>query len=217
MLKKDIRRAILEAKEKKERILIEQEIVTNRIIMVFESRENIRNFKKLPKYKRDRISEAFLQEMIYLGKTGLLNEEGFDFMGVLQRLFGGLFGRSAVETIAEPLVNKILSAVGFTSDGIMKKTVVSFLTTNPSDLIAAFSDCRKMSKLLMESFTEGLVMMLQDQFEKDSYFYDYIRNTLGGTIKDSSLENTIADKVCSLFDGFSSNAKDLIKKLSPGT
>jgi len=140
MLKKDIRRAILEAKEKKERILIEQEIVTNRILMIFESKENIINFKKLPKHKRDRISEAFLQEMIYLGQSGLINED-IGFMNILKSLFGGLFGRSAIETIAEPLVNKILSAVGFTSNGILKKTVVSLLTTNPSDLMDSFTDC----------------------------------------------------------------------------
>lgn len=212
MLKKDIRKAILEVKERKERILIEQEIVTNRILMIFESKENIINFKKLPKNKRDRISEAFLQEMIYLGQSGLINED-IGFMDILKSLFGGLFGRSAIETIAEPLVNKVLSAVGFTSNGILKKTVVSLLTTNPSDLMDAFTDCRKMSKLLMESFTEGLVMMLQDQFDKDSYLFDYIRNTVGGKIKDSSFENELANKVCELFGSFSDNAKNLINKI----
>jgi hypothetical protein len=43
----------------------------------------------------------------------------------------------------------VLTSFGFTSEGILKKTMISFLTSNPKELIKAMGDCRLMTKLLM--------------------------------------------------------------------
>jgi hypothetical protein len=216
MLKRNIRRAIVEAKERKETLLIEQQIIKSRIMIIVEDVNNIRNFKKLPKSKQEKLAFTLFREFAYLQNNLLITEE-IGFLDILKNLFGSVFGKSAIETIAEPLVDKILTAIGFKSEGIVKKSVISLLTTDPRKLIAAFQDCHLMTKLLLESFAEGLIMKMQDEAQKGSMIYDYIRNTLGGKISEldfvNSLESKISEPVCSLFSKFSDNAKEIVTKL----
>lgn len=218
-MKKEIRRAILEARERKETLLIEQQIIKDRIMVIVEDINNIKYFKKLPKSKQEKLAFNLFREFAYL-QNNLLITENFDFMSILQNLFGNVFGKSAIETIAEPLVNKILTAVGFKSESFIKKSIISLLTTDPQKLIAAFQDCHQMTKLLLESFAEGMVMKIQDEAEKDSMIYDYIRNVLGGKLSGSSfitdLESKISGPICLLFDKFSGNARDIVAKLQGG-
>lgn len=213
MLKKDIRRALLETKEKKENLLIEEKIIKNRLMIIFENESNIRNIKSLPIKKRNQISLSLIQELHYLNNNGLMNE---GFMDVLKSLFGRAFD-DIIETAAEPLVNALLTAVGFKSNGFFKKFIISFLTSRPSELIKAFSDCRTMTNLLIESFLEGIVMMIQQDMKMGGFMYDAVRNTLGGMIKDvsivSKLEGTISGKVCELFNKFTGKAEDVADKL----
>ena len=54
MLEKNIKKAILETKEKKEKLLIEEGLVKSRIMMIVESKNNIKNFKSLPKEKQEK-------------------------------------------------------------------------------------------------------------------------------------------------------------------
>jgi hypothetical protein len=212
-MKKEIRKIILETKEKKENLLIEQNIIKNRMMMIFENQENINNFRRLPKYKRVSITNSFINEIQTLDELGLINE---GFLDILKNLFGRAFG-SVAETAAEPLVNGILNAIGFKSDGFMKKFMISFITTRPTELMKALTDCKAMTKLLVESFIEALVMMLQQETEKGGYFYDFLRNQLGGMIKQtsmvSSLENKFAGTVCSMFDKYTGKAQDVSNKL----
>ena len=44
MLNKEIKKALKEAKEKKENLLIKEDIVQKRILMIFENENNIKNF-----------------------------------------------------------------------------------------------------------------------------------------------------------------------------
>ena len=216
MLERNIRRAIVEAKEKKETLLIEEHLIKNRIMVIVEDVNNIKYFKTLSKRKQEKLAFTLFREFAYL-QNNLLITEDFDFLSILKNLFGNIFGKSAIETIAEPLVDKILTAIGFKSQGIVKKSVISLLTTDPRKLIDAFQDCHLMTKLLLNSFAEGLVMKIQDEAEKDSMIYDYIRNTLGGKISSSDFINDMEEKIsgpiCSLFDKFSSNAKEIVTKL----
>jgi len=218
-MKKEIRKAILEAKEKKETLLIEQELIKNRIMIIVEDVNNIKYFKKLPKSKQEKLAFNLFREFAYL-QNNLLITEDFGFLNILQSLFGSVFGKSAIETIAEPLVSKVLTAVGFKSESFIKKSIISLLTTDPKKLISAFQDCHQMTKLLLESFAEGMVMKFQDEAEKDSMIYDYIRNVLGGKLSGSSfitdLESKISGPICSLFDKFSGNAKEIVAKLQGG-
>jgi hypothetical protein len=58
MLEKQIKKAILEAKDNKEKTLIEENLVRSRILMIVESKTNIKNFHKLPKKKQEKMEEA---------------------------------------------------------------------------------------------------------------------------------------------------------------
>jgi len=213
MLKKDIRRALIETKEKKQNLLIEEKIIKSRLMMIFENDNNIRNIRNLPIKKRNEISLSLVSELHYLNDNGLLNE---GFMDILKSLFGRAFN-GVIETAAEPLVNAVLTAVGFKSNGFFKKFIISFLTTRPTELIKAFGDCRAMTKLLIESFLEGMVMMVQQDMNVGGFMYDTVRNTLGDMIKDisvvSKLENTVSGKVCEMFNKFTGKAEDVAEKL----
>jgi hypothetical protein len=217
MLKTNIKKIILETKERKEKLLIEEKIINNRFLMIFENQKNIDNFKKLEKSKKVKIINSFISEVRTLDELGLVNE---GFVDILKNLFGRAFG-GVIETAAEPIVDKVLTAVGFKSDGFFKKFMISFLTTRPSELIKAFTDCKLMTKLLIESFLEGLVMMAQQDMEANSYIFNFVRNELGGFIKDtaivSSLENKISSKVCEMFSSFTGKAEDFANKVKPTT
>jgi hypothetical protein len=216
MLKKDIRKTLLETKEKKENVLIEQKIVENRIKSIFKNESDIKYFQGLPKKTKLRYSILLIKEIQELNNLGLINEQSFSFMDILKSLFGKTFG-GIIETAAEPIINSILNAIGFKSDGFLKKFMISFLTSRPSELIKAFSDCKMMTKLLVESFTEGIVMMVQEDMNKGGFMYDTIRNVVGDMIKDTSIatkiETTIENKVCGLFGSFTDKAKDVADKL----
>ena len=49
-----IKRSIIETKEKKEKLLIEQKLVESRILMIVESESNARNFHNLSEEKQQK-------------------------------------------------------------------------------------------------------------------------------------------------------------------
>ena len=58
MLKKEIKKSILETKERKEKLLIEQKLVESRIMMIIESKDNIKKFKRLSEEKQQKMDYA---------------------------------------------------------------------------------------------------------------------------------------------------------------
>ena len=58
MLKKEIKKSILETKEKKDKLLIEQKLVESRIMMIIESKDNIKKFKTLSEEKQQKMAYA---------------------------------------------------------------------------------------------------------------------------------------------------------------
>jgi len=217
MLKKNIRKTLIETKEKKETLLIEEQIVKSRISIILEGIENIDSFQKLSEDKQLRIAFKLMNEISYFKESGLLNEQLGDF---LTKIFGNSFvGGSVAETIVEPFVNSILSALGL--KGYFKNVLISFLTSKPSDLIAAFGDCTKMTKLIAEALSEGVFTTLQQEKGYGGLGYDLIRNVLGGAIKNTGfiqgIEQGISKIVCGLFSKYTDNAKDLVGKLQPET
>ena len=85
MLELKVKKAILETKEKKEKLLIEQTLIKKRILMIFESEKNIKNFDSLPKFKKEKIAYKLVSEINFLVETNLLNEQLKDFLG---KIFG---------------------------------------------------------------------------------------------------------------------------------
>lgn len=211
MLDKKIRQTILEEKERKEKILIEQSLIESRIMMIIESKDNIQKIHLLPKEKKDKIAFALLEEFKFLGENGLLNEQLGDFLG---KIFGNSLS-GIIQTAVEPLVDSILGGLGL--GGYFKKFLVSFLTSNPTKLVATLKSCEELTKLVVEALVEGLVMMIQEEKGLGGKGYDFLRNAIGGAIKDTkfaeSLENQLQGIVCQVFGNFSDKAGEVYNKL----
>jgi len=74
-LDKKIKKKLLETKEQKDKLIIEQEIVRSRFMMIFESEDNIKNWDSLSEEKKFKISCKFLQEKNYQKKNGIIKEQ----------------------------------------------------------------------------------------------------------------------------------------------
>jgi hypothetical protein len=217
MLDKDIKRVLKETKEKKENLLISEEIVKTRLSMIIESND-IKNFNKFSESKKVKIGFSILSELSYLKETELLNE--IDLWNSLKGILGSVLTSAPEAVIFEPLFNSILAGIGI-PEGIFRNTLVSFLATNPGRLLDAMKDCKEMTKLISESIIEGLIMQLQKTKGFSGIGYDIIRDSLGNAIRNSDfggkLEDGLAGTICGLFDKYTNNAKEVAGKLTPTT
>jgi hypothetical protein len=211
MVDKTVKKVILETKEKKEKLLIEENLVKSRIMMIIESEDNIKNFSLLSKTKQEKIAYKLLEEINYLQETNLLNEQLMDFLG---KIFGNSLG-GILQTIVEPMVNSILSSIGVT--GYFKNFLVSFITTNPTRLAKALKSCEELTKLIAESLSEAVFMMIQKQQGLEGQGYTFLRNALGGAVKDTKFIDSIVDQiggiVCELFGKMNNKASGVYDKL----
>lgn len=216
-LNKQIRKTILETQEQQEKFLIEQSLVKKRLEMIASNVKTIDDYNKLSEAKQLKLNFTILQELSFLQENSLINEQT-DFASIIKNLFGGLFG-SGVETIAEPVIGKILEGIGFT--GNLKNFLVSFMTSRPSDLINAMKDCKLLTRLISESIVEGMTISMMESQGAGGKGPSLIRNLIGGAMKSNSfiaqLESQLATSVCGLFNGFTKNAKAVQDKLTSVT
>lgn len=212
MLNRKVKKSLIEIKEQKEKLLIEQQLVKNRISMILEGINSEEDFKKFSDKKQLKISVKFIQELSYLQNTGLISEQNFG--NVLQSLFGNFFG-NVTQTIVEPYLSKIL--VPIFGKGFITNTVISLLTKNPTDIIKSFNDCRLLTKLIAQSVSEAIVMQLMDSKGLNSPGYVFIRNTMGdvltGTEFVSGIEKSLGDMVCKMVGKFTDNAEKIVQKV----
>ena len=87
MLKTNIKKKLLETKEQKDRLIIEQEIVRSRIMMIFESEDNLKNWDNLSEKKRFKISCKFLQEVSFQQQSGVIFERQIGHVFCCVKLF----------------------------------------------------------------------------------------------------------------------------------
>jgi hypothetical protein len=211
MLQKKIKKSLIEAKNKQESILIEQKLIKSRIMMIVENEDNIKNFKSLPKSKQQKIAYKLFEEINYLQETNILNEQLMDF---LSKIFGNAFSGIA-QTIVEPMVNSLLGGIGL--EGYFKDFLVSFITSNPTRLAKALKSCDELTKLVAESLSEAVFMMIQRQQGLEGQGYTFLRNALGGAVKDTAfikgIETQISGIVCQMFGKMSDKASGVFDKL----
>lgn len=204
---------LIEARQIKENLLIEETIVKNRLLVIFESEDNLINFSKLSKSKQRKISFALYTELHRLGKNNLINEDIFS--SILSKVYGKTMP-SVIESLFEPFIDKLLTQLNIT--GGFKNFLVSFLTTNPKKLIAAFRDCRTMAELIAESIAEAMVITMQKEMNASSVGWNIIRNVLGKTLKEQNFIKTLSDNlesyVCNLFNSFMKQNKGMLSNLS---
>ena len=217
MLEKKIKKSLIETKEKKEKLLIEEKLIKDRISMVFEGVKSEKDFKKLSEEKQLKLSVKFIQEMNFLESNGLINEQ-LDWGSLLKTIFGGAFG-SVSQTMVEPFINSVLSSLGF-KEGFVKNFVISYLTSRPSDVIKSFSDCGMMTKLVSRAVVESMVMTLQREKGYGGFGYDLIRNQLGTVLEStefiSGIEKGLQETICGVMEKMSINTKGVADKLKGG-
>lgn len=208
MVKKEIRKKLLEEKKRKESRLIENTIVENRLSLVLGSKND---FMSLTEEKKLEVIFEFLNEVRILNEQGLVNEQ---FGEILGKLFGQA-PSGITQAFVEPLVGSILGWFGL--GGYFKDFVTSFIVSDPARLAKATKDCRELTKLIAESLAEALTIMLQRAQGLEGKGHSILRNVLGGAIKETSfvsnLEEKLSDGVCSLFDKYSGNAENVLDKI----
>ena len=212
MLEKRVRKTLVEAKEEKQKQIIQERLVKTRLSILVEHIQDENDFNELTEDKKAQLSYNILSELSYLQSNGLISE--VDLSSVFKSLFGGLFG-NVTQTVFEPLIGKIVTPLF--GEGFMSNFIISYLTSRPSEVIKSMSDCKLMTKLVAESIVEGMVMSLQRQKGFDAPGYSFLRNTLADAITGtgfvSGIENSISSTVCSLFNKFAGNAKKVEAKL----
>lgn len=212
-MKHNTKKYLIEARQIKENLLIEETIIKNRLLMIFESEHNLINFARLPKQKQREISLALYTELHRLGKNNLINEDIFS--NILSKVYGKSM-TSVVESLFEPFIDKLLTQLNIT--GGFKNFLVSFLTTNPKKLIAAFRDCRTMAELVAESIAEAIVITMQKEMNMSGLGWNIIRNVLGKVLKEQNFIKTLSDNlesyICDLFSSFMNKNKGILPNLS---
>ncbi len=185
--------------------------------MIVESEDNIKNFKKLPKSKQTKIAQKLVVEIGFLHESNILNEQD-GLMGFLKGIFGNSLS-GILQTIVEPMVNSLLSGLGLS--GYFKDFLVSFITTNPLELAKALKSCEAMTSLVAQALSEGLAMMIMREQGLEGSGYTFLRNALGGAVKDTkfieSIESQISGIVCQLYDSMTGKASEVVDKLKPET
>lgn len=213
MIEKKIKKVIKETKEQKEKILIEENLVKNRIFAIVESKEVIDNFEFLPEGKKMKIAKNLIEEIRFLDENNILNEQLMDFLG---KMFGNSLS-GIVQTAVEPIVNSILSGLGLS--GFFKNALMSFILKDPRRLARALKSCNELTALVSEALVEALVMMVQEQQGMQGTGYTILRNTLLGAIQDTKVVIELQDKlegtVCSVYNNFNKKASNVYEKLKP--
>lgn len=212
-LKKNIRKKILETKLQKEKIMIQEELIIGRLLMVVESKERVLNYKSLTINERIDLCAGLLEEISSLEEQGLVNEGLGD---LLSKIFGGAWS-GLLQTFVEPLVNSILSGLGM-EDGFFKNSLVSFFTKSPGRLAKALrGDCKELTGLVVESLIEGVEMKLLQDRGLNSGGWVFLRNAINDGIHSSefvkSLENSMETKICELFNKLTGKASEVVDKL----
>jgi hypothetical protein len=216
MLEKSIKKNLLEAKEKKEKLLIERRLVESRIETLLGDVKTIEDFNNLIEEKQLRLGFALCQEIVFLQENKFINEE--DLSSLFKGLFGNLFSGAIMNTIYEKIIDKVLFGLGM-GEGFFKDFLVSYLTSRPTELAKAISDCKLFTKLVVEGLTEAMVKWLQQTTGVNGGLADVLRNTIGATIRDSkifkqNIEKEFAGTICSLFEKYTSNAQNVLTNLT---
>jgi len=208
---RDIKIALVEASEQKEKRLIQESLIKRRIMMIFESEENFKHFDLLPEKQQKKIGKNVLIELLIL-KNEIINEgEGEGLWRNLISIFGGL-SSAVIQSIGEPFINSLLSKIGL-PNGFVKNFLVSALTKNWGRLGRAIKgDCKEVTAILSESIIEALIMNLTQSKGMVGPGYVIIRNSLEEAIRGmgKSLEDKLMSQVCEFMDHLGDKVKSLV-------
>lgn len=213
MLEVKVKKAILETKERKEKLLIEQNLVKKRILMIFESEDNIKNFGSLTKSKQEKIVYKLVSEINYLKETNLLNEQLKDFLG---KIFGDGF-TGIFNTIIEPMVGSLMKELQLAD--YFKQSLITYLSSDPTKFAQSLRNCDELSKLVADSLSNAVHERIMSQSGTDPIESKFLNSALADAVKDQTfvenVQRKINDVVCDLFSKMSEKASKVYDKLKP--
>jgi hypothetical protein len=213
-IEKSIKKKLLETKKLKQNILIEEKIVESRLKMIVGENLDLKKFNMLSEDEKGKIAIHYIMEIASLQEEGLLNENLVD---TIKKIFGAGFW-ALPESFAESAINSLLNAIGI-PDSFVRKFLVSFFATNPSELIKAFSDCKVLAKHVARAIGEAMIMNLQQTKGMGGFGWDTVRNILQNQLQDvgfvGKIEEGISSTVCEILGKFTSNAQGVVNKLKP--
>lgn len=213
MLEVKVKKAILETKERKEKLLIEQNLVKKRILMIFESEDNIKNFGSLTKSKQEKIVYKLVSEINYLKETNLLNEQLKDFLG---KIFGDGF-TGIFNTIIEPMVGSLMKELQLAD--YFKQSLITSLSSDPTKFAQSLRNCDELSKLVADSLSNAVHERIMSQSGTDPIESKFLNSALADAVKDQTfvenVQRKINDVVCDLFSKMSEKASKVYDKLKP--
>ena len=220
VLKNTIRKNIMETKETKKSLLVEESIIKNRFGLIIESAKSHNN-----------IEIAFLEvmvEMIKLREMGLSEKALIKEESSFFSLLGGMFGGSGAKqnlmgtlrgTFTEYAAKFLLSKLGIDSRSVLGKMFVTTLgnVESFSDIPKLFSDCRYISELLSKSVVESILGSIGDKYVAGGLLADAVRNSLTDMLYNQTfmkkIQSGISDGVCSILGDLKGKMSDKAKEM----
>jgi len=200
-LKKSLKKNLIEAKEKKQDLMVENKIITNRFNFLFEGRR----FKT--EKEKDYLVESIISEIGYLKTQGYssqaINEGLFSMLG---NIFGGSV-KSIPAVFGEYIAGWLTKTLGIPQNSYMSSVIVALVgNLNIGDYDKFFSDCRFASNKIADSLIEGYVLQLQNDKNLNTGASGFIVSALRNSVVDyftedktsliQILEDKIGDFIC---------------------
>lgn len=201
-----IKKSLMEAKTKKENEFVKTQLVESRMKIILESLEKFQTFNLMKKVK---VGFKTLREISQMNKLGLINEN-------LGSLFKGMYGKSyesSINTISEPLFNVIFTKI--TVDDDLKNKILNNIHTKTAQLIASMDSCESLSKFLADVIIEEYAKKLDGEKQGNT---DIVYSSFMDSVDDEMFRNNLINKIqsiiCTLFEKFTENAKNLMVRMT---
>jgi len=208
-LNKTIRKNLLETKDIKKSLLVEQRIIRGRYNFLLES------FRTLEKISIDKIFFITLNESkklreLNLDKKMILKEEE-SFFSSLFSIFGSGIFPSLKEYGAKWIIERTFGEEAAKS--MMAQTVIAaFGNLDWESITKLFTDCSFTSKWLVQTIIEGFVRKYQEKYGASGVFTDTIRNgiveAIGSNEVIDALSNKLMGFVCNMIGGLKPKMED---------
>jgi hypothetical protein len=212
-LKKSLKKNLIEAKEKKEDLMVENKIITNRFNFLFEGR----SFET--EEEKDYLVESIITEIGYLKVQGYtpqaINEGLFSMLG---NIFGGSV-KSIPAVFGEYIAGWLTKTLGIPQNSYMSSVIVALVgNLNIADYDKFFSDFRFASNKIADSLIEGYVLQLQNEKNLNTGASGFIVSALRNSVVDyftedktsliQILEDKISEFICPKLSKLSSAITD---------
>ena len=195
-LKKSLKKNLIEVKEKKQDLMVENKIISNRFNFLFEGR----SFET--EEEKDYLVESIITEIGYLKIQGYtpqaINEGLFSMLG---NIFGGSV-KSIPAVFGEYIAGWLTKTLGIPQNSYMGSVVVALVgNLNIADYDKFFSDCRFASNKIADSLIEGYVLQLQNEKNLNTGASGFIVSALRNSVVDyftedkTSLIQILEDKI----------------------